>query len=75
MYFPTAPTPGTAIGTVRTRYINIPGNAQSGASEGLFQFSVYWDQPQVLRGSTQGVCVNAASAGASWAIDAEWTEE
>jgi len=75
MFFTSAPTPGTTVGRVRDRYITLPAAAAGGVSEGLFQFTPYWDQPQVLRGTSQGICVNAASAGASWAIDAEWSEE
>jgi hypothetical protein len=74
MFFTTTPTPGTTVGNVRNRYITLPATAAASVSEGLFQFTPYWDQPQILRGTSQGLCVNAASAGASWAIDAEWTE-
>jgi hypothetical protein len=75
IYFTSAPTPGTTVGNIRNRYITLPVATSGPVSEGLFQFSVYYDQPVVLRGIAEGVCVNAASAGASWAIDAEWTEE
>lgn len=69
------PTPGTTVGNVRNRYISLPGTSSVGVSEGLFQFSVYWDQPQVLRGTAQGICVNSVANSASWAIDVEWSEE
>jgi len=78
------PTPGATTaqggsqpgGNVRNRYISLPVAAGSatGPSEGLFQFSVYWDQPQVLRKPTEGLCWNASANGNSWAIDYEYTE-
>lgn len=76
--FTSAPTPGTAIGTVRSRKLafGTQGNSAT-TSEGLFQFSVYWDQAIVLHGSTQAACVNVSAfgAGASFDIDHEHTEE
>jgi hypothetical protein len=76
MYFTSTPTPGTLVGNVRNRYMTFSGTTAAVAgSEGLFQFSVYWDQPQVLRGTANGICAAAPSAGSSWAIDAEWSEE
>lgn len=73
--FTAAPTPGTSQGVVRVRYITI-GAASTTGSEGLFQFTPYYDQPQVLRGSSNGLCVNAPTpANSTWAIDMEWSEE
>jgi hypothetical protein len=76
MYFTSTPTAGTTVGTVRSRYMTFSGTTSPvSGSEGLFQFTPYWDQPQVLRGVNQGLCVAAVSASASWAIDSEWSEE
>lgn len=76
--FTSAPTPGTAIGAIRSRKIaaSTQGNSAT-TSEGLFQFSVYWDQPVTLRGTSQFLCVNttAVGGGGSWDIDHEQTEE
>jgi hypothetical protein len=69
------PTAGTTVGNVRSRYISLPLPTVVGVSEGLFQFTPYWDQPQVLRGVNQGLCVNASANSTSWAIDMEWSEE
>lgn len=78
MYFTSAPTQGTLVGNVRDRYLTISQVATNvvSVSEGLFQFSPYWDQPQVLRSSTEGICVVVPStAGGTWSIDSEYTEE
>lgn len=77
--FTSTPTTGTSIGVIRSRKIAVStaGNAAT-TSEGLFQFSVYYDQPIVLqKGSTQQACVttSAFGAGATWDIDHEHTEE
>jgi hypothetical protein len=76
--YTVSPTPGAAIGTVRARKmaVSTAGNAAT-SSEGLFQFSVYWDQPLTLRGTSQLACVVASAfgAGASFDIDHEHTEE
>lgn len=70
------PTSGTTVGSVRNRYISLPVAASANTvSEGLFQFSVYWDQPQVLRGISEGLCFNGAANSTSWAVDMEWSEE
>ena len=76
--FTSAPTPGTAIGTIRTKKVAASTPANSGStSEELFQFSVYYDQTIVLRGATQAACVNVSAfgTGASFDIDHEHTEE
>lgn len=76
--YTVSPTPGTAIGTIRSRKVAVGTQGNSATiSEALFQFSVYWDQPIVLRGSGQSLCVNvsAAGSGASWCVDHEHTEE
>lgn len=76
--YSVSPTPGTAIGTIRTQKISV-GTAGNTAFAGLalYQFTTYWDQPLILRGTTQYACVNftAAGAGASINIDHEHTEE
>ena len=76
--YSVSPTPGTAIGTIRVRKIAVGTQGNSATiSESLFQFTPYWDQPIVLRGTSQFACVNvsAAGTGASWAIDHEHTEQ
>lgn len=76
--YTVAPTPGAAIGTIRSRKmaVSTAGNAAT-SSEGLFQFSVYWDQPLTLRGTSELACVvvSAFGAGASFDVDHEHTEE
>jgi hypothetical protein len=76
--YTVSPTAGTAVGAVRSRKIavGVQGNTAT-TSEALFDFANYFDQPLVLRGTTQNACVNgtAAGSGGSWAIDAEWTEQ
>lgn len=76
--FTSAPTLGTAIGPIRSRKIAVSTQGNSAViSEGLFQFSVYWDQPVTLRGTREFACVHVSAfgAGASWDIDHEHTEE
>lgn len=76
--YTVSPTAGTAVGAVRARKIaiGVQGNTAT-TSEALFDFANYYDQPLILRGTAQNVCVNvgAAGTGASWAVDAEGTEE
>jgi len=75
--FTSNPTPGTLVGAVRSMKMAVgtQGNTAT-SSEGLFQFTVYWDQPMTLRAATSQLCVatTAISTG-SWDIDAEMTEE
>ena len=75
-YFTTAPTAGTPVGHIRDRMLTVATASTGPVSEGLFQFSVYWDQPQVLRGTAQGLCVSVPStAGGTWSISTEWSEQ
>ena len=76
--YTVSPTPGAAIGTLRSRKMSVSTSGNNAtSSEALFQFSVYWDQPVVLRGTTQLACVvvSAFGAGASFDVDHEHTEE
>jgi hypothetical protein len=75
--YATAPTAGTTVGTVRSQDISVATTSGSIPSlYALFQFSVYWDQPMVLHGVVEGICVNVPStAGGSWSIDSEHTED
>jgi hypothetical protein len=76
--YTAAPTPGTPVGTVRAQNLAITTTAApSGTPPAFFQFSEYWDQPIVLHGTLENVCVNTpgANAGASWNIDSEHTEQ
>lgn len=76
--YSVAPTPGTAIGTVRTQKdaVGTPGNTVNTALA-LFQFSVYYGQALTLRLPTQAACVNvsAGGAGSLWDVDHEHSEE
>lgn len=76
--YATAPTAGTTVGIVRSQKLPIGTATSTGISPSpaLFQFSVYWDQPQVLRGVNEALCVDVDStAGGNWEIDEEHTEE
>jgi hypothetical protein len=76
--YTAAPTPGAAVGTIRSAKANI-GVAATGA-EGLPQVWDFGNGPKkaiVLRGVAQGLCLNvgATQAGALYDVDIEWTEE
>lgn len=78
--YSVSPTPGTAVGTFRNDKLGVGTTGNDSAhDQQLFQFSVYWDQPVVLRGVNQSVCVNfptaGVGAGASINVDHEHTEE
>jgi hypothetical protein len=72
--YDTAPTPGTAIGTVRgvKLAVGTPGNTITIGST-LFQFT---PSPLLLRGTSQFACVNfsAVGAGASIVVESEHQE-
>lgn len=76
--YSVSPTPGAAIGTLRSQKLAV-GTAGNSANAGLalYQFSVYWDQPLILRGAAQNACINvsAAGTGATFDVDHEHTEE
>lgn len=73
------PTLGTSAGMVRAHKLFIGTAAGAGASDQVvWEFGVRPTQAQVLRGSAQGLCVNLnsiASAGGSFDIIVEWSEE
>lgn len=76
--FTSAPTAGTAIGTVRSIKMLLEGSGSSGRScQGTLFFPRNWGQPITLRGSTQAACVNSSAlgAGGNWSITHEHTEE
>lgn len=76
--FTSAPTTGTPVGVIRTKKLAVGTSGNSAiTTEGLFQFSVYWDQPIVIRNSNRALCVNVSAfgAGAFFNIDHEHTEE
>lgn len=76
--YATAPTPGTQVGIVRSQKLSIATATTTAfaANPALFQFSVYWDQPLILRGVNQNICVDVdATAGGTWEVDEEHTEE
>jgi hypothetical protein len=74
--YTTAPTSGTLVGTFRSQYIAVVATSGATTSQpALFQFSVYWDQPIVLHGTGENMCVNVGvGAATSWAIDHEHVE-
>ena len=75
--YTVSPTPGTTVGTVVAHKlaIGVQGNTAA-ASEAAHDFGYLSDQPIILHGVAQGLCVNssAAGAGASWAVNIRWTE-
>jgi hypothetical protein len=75
--YATAPTPGTLVGIVRSSYQAIPTTSNANAHEDkLEDFTSYWDQPIVLRGVNQSLCLTIpATAGGTWNINHEHTEE
>ena len=75
--YATAPTPGTAVGTVRSQRVPV-GSVTTlvGGGVGLFQTAVPSGQPMVLRGASETLCVGVTNtAGGQWDVDAEWSEE
>lgn len=76
---PGAPAPGAAVGHVADRYLTISQNATNvvSVSEGTFEFASLWDQAQVLRSATQGLCLNVTGtiSGGTWSVTAEYTKQ
>ncbi len=76
--YTVSPTPGTAVGTVGAHIVavGVQGNTASN-TEALWEYGIRADQALVLRGTTQGACINvgAAGAGGSWAVYFKWTEQ
>ena len=76
--YTAAPTPGTAVGTIRSVKANI-GVATTGVENApqVWDFGNGPKKAVVLRGIAQGLCLNvgATQAGALYDIDIEWTEE
>jgi len=76
--YATAPTAGTLVGRIRAQKLPIGTTTSTSISPApaLFQFSPYWDQPQVLRGVNEALCIDVDStAGGNWEVDIEHTEE
>lgn len=76
--YTTSPTAGNLVGTVRHQHIAAGTQGNTAQSDvALYQFSVYWDQPMVLRGTSQYLCVNngALGTGGVWTVDHEHTEQ
>jgi hypothetical protein len=75
--FTASPTPGTAVGTMAAvkLAIDAPGNTVA-AVVGLIEFGNLSDQPVILHGTAEGLCVNstAAGTGGSWSVSYRWTE-
>jgi hypothetical protein len=76
--YTVSPTPGTTVGVVRAAKLAVgtTGNSNTIGDE-IFHFTGYWDQPQVLRGTSQFLCVNvsALGTGASINVGTELTEQ
>ena len=68
---------GTGVGNVRARKLNLGAAGAAGLIE--FNFGDKNDQALVLRGATQGLCLNfngqAVPAGTSMNIEVEWVED
>lgn len=76
--YATAPTAGTLVGRVRAQKLSIPTTSATAfaPNPAVFSFANNWDQPIVLRGATQALCLDVDStAGGNWELDVEWTEE
>lgn len=76
--FTSAPTYGTAIGTIRTYKYLLEGTNQAGRTcAGTTNFPRNWGQPIVLRGATQQVCIHstALGSGGNWSLAIDHTEE
>ena len=85
-YYTTSnPTPGTAVGTVWSGYLNSPIITTSGMSSAprqrmfIIDFLDLFGQPLTLRGAAQGLAVNfngaALPGGLSTYVFFQWTEE
>lgn len=73
------PTLGTTVGSVRAHKLFVGTTAGSGAVDDIiWDFGTRPSQCIVLRGTAQGICINVngvVSAGSSFDINAEFTEE
>lgn len=76
--YSVSPTPGTAVGTVGVHKIaiGVQGNTAN-TTEALWEYGIRSDQALVLRGTSQGACINVSAAGSGgvWAAYMKWTEQ
>jgi hypothetical protein len=76
--FSAAPTAGTTIGTLRTAKLAVGTAGQATGIIGDARFGFYgrYGQAVMLRDAVHAICINvsATGTGASYDIDAEWTE-
>ena len=78
--YTAVPTPGAAIGTVRTQSIPLPaGSSAAQYSPVVWEFGSSNTQDIVLRGTAQGACLNFPNAfitaGPVVNVDITWTEQ
>lgn len=70
---------GTAVGTIDGGRLNLAPPANGSIDRLLFQYAWQMDQAFVLRGATQGLCLNLGGAtwpaGGAMDISIAWTEE
>lgn len=67
---------GTSVGIIRVHIQPIPASG-GGTADVPFQFGIYEDQPVVLRGVAESLCINlngGTFVGNSIAVSVEWTE-
>lgn len=75
--YATAPSTSGTAGVVGSQVISITTTTGGVAAiAAIFTFAQSGDQPEVLRGTAEGLCINVpATAGGQWSIDEEHTEE
>lgn len=75
--FAGSPTLGTAVGTVAAHKIQVATTSNANnMNDLLFTWGDIADQPIVLHGVNESLCINIpATAGATWAVYAKWTEQ
>jgi len=76
--YSVSPTAGTAVGSIMAHKIalGVQGNTAT-TTEAFFKYGDQGQQPIILHGTAENVCVNvsAPGAGGSWAIYSEWMEK
>lgn len=71
--FTSAPTQGTLVGIIRARTMLISNSLTE--IPFAYDFASYWDQPQILRGTSESICAVIPSvSGSTWSYSMEWTE-
>lgn len=76
--YATAPTAGTLVGAIRAQALPVATSTSPNLAPvpTLFDFATYHDQPVVLHGTAENVCLLvSATAGGQWHLDVEWTEQ